>query len=113
MTIHAHTLVASLVEQYPYAEEVFSWHGVKLEDTYRSMSLYALCWVRGIELQQLIDDIEAVVSAEEDPTEELSPDEWTDEVKKANQLAGSDETWDWGEDYAAERVDLSWGGLAR
>ena len=74
MTIHAHTLVAQLVAHHPYCEDVFAWHGVPLDDRHRAMSLYALCWVRGLELQTLLTEIEAAIAAEEEPTEELTAD---------------------------------------
>jgi len=98
LAIHAHTLVSTLMTRFPYTEDVFDWHAVPHdEELYRRMSLYALCWVRGIELQQLIADLEAVIAAEEDETDELSPDEWTDEQRKpllAEDDEDDDASWD-------------------
>lgn len=76
MELHAHTLVSSVLEQHPYAEDVLAWHGVRLDDTLRDLSLYALCWIRGLELGTLIRDLEQVIAAEDDTTEELH---WSDE----------------------------------
>ena len=102
MEIHAHTLVSTLMLRHPYAEEVFAWHGVDPhEERYSRMSLYALCWVRGIELQQLLADLEQAVAAEEDTTEELSPDEWTDEQRKPLN-ARDDDSWDWGDAWSGD-----------
>ncbi len=96
MAVHAQTLVSTLVDQHPFTEEVLRAHGVPLDDAHRKMSLYALCWVRGIEIGQLLDELEPLIAAEEDATEELTPDGWTDEQRKPLQVA--DEAWDWSAD---------------
>jgi hypothetical protein len=108
MTIHAHTLVAQLVAHHPYTEDVFAWHDVPLDDRHRSMSLYALCWVRGLELQTLLSEIEAAIAAEEEPTEELTADEWTDEQIRQKSVEDR-ESWEWGDYFAVEAPDLQHG----
>lgn len=105
MTVHAHTLVAHLVANHPYTEDVFAWHGVPLDDRHKAMSLYALCWVRGLELQTLLGEIEAAIAAEEAPTEEITADEWTDEQVRARVVAERD-NWDWGDFFDNEARDL-------
>ena len=105
MTVHAHTLVAQLIAHHPYTAEVFAWHDVPLDDRHRSMSLYALCWMRGLELQVLLAEIEAAIAAEEEPTEELSADEWTDEQVRSA-LAADRDNWEWVDFFAEEARDL-------
>jgi len=109
MTVTAHTLVSALVRKYPYAEEVFAWHGVTLEPSYMAMSLYALCWIRGIELQQVLADLDAIISAEEDVTEEMTADEWSDEVRKPHvSYDWEEDAWDYGDFLSTEARDLEY-----
>ncbi|MBW1880143.1 MAG: hypothetical protein JRJ84_17415 [Deltaproteobacteria bacterium] len=107
MTVTAHTLVSALVRKYPYTEEVFAWHGVTLDPSHMAMSLYALCWVRGIELQQVLSDVDAIISAEEDATEELTADEWSDEARKPHvSFDWEEDAWDYGDFLTNDAPDL-------
>ena len=72
MELHAHTLVSALLGRYPFVEDVLASHDVRLDDTLRSMSLYAVCWIRGIELDRLLDEVQQVIDLEDDPTEEVA-----------------------------------------
>lgn len=75
MPVTANTVVSTLIERYPYTEDVFTWFGVQLDEAHRKMSVYALCWLEGIELDEVLSHLSAVIDETE---KEL--DEWTEEV---------------------------------
>lgn len=105
MALHAHSLVSTILDEHPYTDEVFAWYGVRLGETLRGMSLYALCWIRNLELEELIAALEAVIDAEDDPTEELTAEEWA-ALREASAMLDDDDL-DWGDYYAIEGPDLA------
>ena len=91
MAVTANTLVSALVEQYPYAEEVFAWHGVTLDEAHGKMSLYALCWIEDVELDELLTALITVIGETEAQIEA-----WADDPQPTEEefLEGPVEDWE-------------------
>ena len=94
MAVTANTLVSTLVEEYPYAEEVFAWHGVTLDASHGKMSLYALCWIEGVELDEVLTALLTVIGETEAQVEA-----WVEATSEpADDFAGApvdDDVEDW------------------
>ncbi|MEL6341778.1 MAG: hypothetical protein AAFV53_01500 [Myxococcota bacterium] len=59
MRIKAGTRVRKMLRAYPQLEDVLGWHDIEVDDDVQSMSLRKVCLELGLDLDELLDDIQA------------------------------------------------------
>ena len=59
MTTYAHMSLATLLVRHPWSVEVFDWHGVDIELEDKTLSVAALCQLRGLDRDRVERDLRA------------------------------------------------------
>ncbi|MEO0605279.1 MAG: hypothetical protein AAF211_27870 [Myxococcota bacterium] len=57
MTTFGQLSLANLIRRHPWAEEVLEWHGVTADAEDATLSIEALCWLRGVDPHRLERDL--------------------------------------------------------
>ena len=100
------TRVATLLRRFPDAEDILSWYGIDTESSDRVLSLRDLCRSHGMDLEDLLLDIEtAMFEAQEDEDDDYDEDDLEDEEEDEGDFAEDDydETFEeYEEDYEGE-----------
>jgi hypothetical protein len=74
MQVTASTRIGFLLKRYPGVEKLFHWYGLEIEELVKEDNLRELSWEHRIDLDELIDDLQAVV-AEDSKGKDIDPDE--------------------------------------
>lgn len=70
MAVSPHTQIRALLEELPALEDILSWYDVRLSPQELDMTLEQLCSTRGLDLDDILCDID--LSEDEDPDDDDS-----------------------------------------
>ena len=89
MRVKATTRVRSMVRTYPQLEDVLGWHDIEVDDDILAMSIVEVCDEFGLDLDEVLEDIQAALrdsAGEAWPVERDEDDEDDDSDSEYEEL---------------------------